>query len=215
MDKIVTIGDSHSQLFANEDRFKRGLWVDETLEQHFDVRWLGPVTFWRLCRDKKSFIDFDSNIKHDPYSNMSVTTKLNENQNVIICLGEIDIRYHILNHGENYKQTIDVMVNDLYSYLDTYKNRYKIHICSILPPMTKFEHEDIPFVGTDEQRRDITLYFNQKLKELSENLKLGFFDLTPIYANENNMLEVSKSDNIVHAIKTLELEQKIKEYFNL
>lgn len=215
MDKIVTIGDSHSQLFANEERFKRGLWVDETLEKHFDVRWLGPVTFWRLCRDKKSFIDFDSNVTHCPYTNMTVTTKLNPNQNIIICLGEIDIRYHILNHGEDYKKTINEMVSDFSDYLASYENRYKIHVCSILPPMTKFEHEDIPFLGSDEERRDITIYFNEKLKEMCGTLKLGFFDLTPIYANEKNMLAIEKSDNIVHAIKTLELEEKIKKYFNI
>jgi hypothetical protein len=81
--------------------------------------------------------------------------------------------------------------------------------------MTKFEHEDIPFVGTDEERRDITIYFNKKLKEVADKLNLGFFDLSPIYANENNMLEITKSDNIVHAIKTLELEEKIKQYFKI
>ena len=215
MDKIVTIGDSHCQLFANEARFKRGLWVDKNLENHFDVRWLGPVTFWRLCRDQKNFIDFDVDIKHYPYANMTVTTKLNDGQNIILCFGEIDIRYHILNHGENFRETIDSMINDFSSYLVSYNNRFKIHICSILPPVRRFEHEDIPFVGTDEERRDMTLYFNEKLKEVAEKLNLGFFDLSPIYANEDNMLEVSKSDNIVHAIKTLELEEKIKQYFNI
>lgn len=215
MDKIVTIGDSHCQLFANEDRFKRGLWTDTNLENCFDVRWLGPVTFWRLCRDQKNFIDFDVDIRHYPYANMEVTTKLNDGQNIILCFGEIDIRYHILNHGENFRETIDSMINDFSSYLASYNNRFKIHICSILPPMTKFEHEEIPFVGTDEERRDMTLYFNEKLKEVSEILNLGFFDLSPIYTNEKNMLEISKSDNIVHAIKTLELEEKIKQYFNI
>jgi hypothetical protein len=215
MDKIVTMGDSHCQLFANEERFKRGLWVDNDLVNHFDVRWLGPVTFWRLCRDKKSFIDFDKEIMHYPYANMDVTTKLNENQNIILCFGEIDVRYHILNHGDDYRITIDDMVKEFHDYLESYQNRYKIHICSVLPPMTKFEHEDIPFVGTDEERRDITLYFNEKLEETAKKLNLGFFDLTPLYSNDKNMLAIEKSDNIVHAIKTLELEEKIKEYFNL
>jgi lysophospholipase L1-like esterase len=146
---------------------------------------------------------------------MGVTTKLEENQHVIICLGEIDIRYHLLNHGENYKETIDSMVKDFGDYLSSYGNRYNIHICSILPPVKKFEHPDIPFLGSDAERRDMTMYFNEKLKELSVQLNLGFFDLTPLYVNEENMLEVSKSDNIVHAIKTLELEEKIKQYFNL
>src|SRR6185295_8167294 len=40
--KIIVIGDSHSQLFANNPDFKRGCWVDNDLENLFDIRWMGP-----------------------------------------------------------------------------------------------------------------------------------------------------------------------------
>lgn len=216
MHKIVTMGDSHCQLFANEARFKRGLWNDINLEHHFDVRWLGPVTFWRLCRDKKNFIDFDVDIRHCPYPNMEVTTKLYDNQDILLCFGEIDIRNHILKQNENYKHTIDNMISEFYNYMKTYENRYKIHICSIIPPINwSLSEETIPFICTDDERRDMTIYFNQKLKDISNKLNFGFFDLTPLYSNEDNMLSVEKSDNIVHAIKTIELEDKIKQYFKI
>jgi len=68
MKKIVVIGDSHSQLFANNPNFKRGLWIDLGLEEMFDVRWMGPVTYWRLCRDQSEFIGFSRNILYTPYS---------------------------------------------------------------------------------------------------------------------------------------------------
>ncbi len=41
MNKIVVIGDSHSQLFDNNIILKRGSWVNNELNI-FDVRWLGP-----------------------------------------------------------------------------------------------------------------------------------------------------------------------------
>jgi hypothetical protein len=216
MHKIVTMGDSHSQLFANVPQFKRGIWNDTNLEKYFDVRWLGPVTFWRLCRDKKDFIDFDTDIRHCPHIGMEVTTKIEENQNIILCFGEIDIRYHILKQNKNYKQTIDDMIIEFYNYMKAYVNKYKIHICSIIPPMSsKLSEEQIPFIGTDEERRDVTIYFNQKLEDISKKLNFGFFDLTPLYSNDDKMLSVDKSDNIVHAIKTIELEDKIKQYFKI
>jgi len=216
--KIVVIGDSHSSLFDNNhNERKRGVWEDQSLAELFDVRWLGPLTLWRLCRDKENCIDFSKDLNYDPTGNMIVSTKLEPGQDVILVFGEIDIRCHIYNHG-NYHQVVDNMISELRTFLSVYKNDYKIHLSSIIPPMPSEKctspDSHFPFVGSNNYRRDVTLYFNSKLKELSQNNGMGYFDIHKMYSDENNMLEFEKSDKIVHGIKIKELEDYIKEYFN-
>ena len=74
-------------------------------------------------------------------------------------------------------------------------------------------NSDLPFIGSDEYRRDATLYFNINLFYVSNKYNIGYFDLHKLYADDANMLDFDKSDKIVHGIKTLELENYIREYF--
>lgn len=218
--KIVVIGDSHSSLFDNNhNERKRGFWEDQNLTNLFDVRWLGPLTMWRVCRDKNNCIDFSKDLRYDPTGNMIVSTQLELGQDVILVFGEIDIRCHIYNHGkDNYKQVVDNMIHELGVFLSAYKNDYKIHLCSIMPPMVSEKctspDSHFPFVGSNEYRSEVTMYFNSKLKELAQLNSMGYFDIYKMYADENNMLDFDKSDKIVHGIKIKELEDYIKTYFN-
>jgi hypothetical protein len=61
----------------------------------------------------------------------------------------------------------------------------------------------------------VTLYFNSKLKEICVTNNIGYFDTHTQFSDENNMIDFGKSDKIVHAIKTKELEDYIKEYFGI
>jgi hypothetical protein len=218
--KIVVIGDSHSSLFDNNHtERKRGSWEDSALESLFDVRWLGPLTLWRVIRDRENCINFKEGVMYDPTGSMQISTKLELGQDVILVFGEIDIRCHIYNiKGELYRQLIDKMILNLEDFLSKHKDSYKIHICSILPPMSEAKctspDSHFPFIGSDSYRCEVTKYFNSKLKELTDNINLGYFDIYEMYSDENNMLEFDKSDTIVHGIKTKELENYIKKYFS-
>lgn len=218
--KIVVIGDSHSSLFDdNHTERKRGYWEDNSLKDFFDVRWLGPLTLWRICRDKENCIDFKNDVMYNPTGTIRLSTKIELGQNVILVFGEIDVRCHIFNNsGESYKQLIDNMILNLGDFLFKYKDNYKIHICSILPPMSEEKctspDSHFPFVGSDLYRSEATLYFNLKLKELTVNMSFGYFDIYEMYSDENNMLDFDKSDKIVHGIKIKELENYIKTYFS-
>lgn len=216
MNKIVVIGDSHSQLFSNNEQFKRGMWSDINLEKYFDVRWLGPVTFWRLCRDQKNFIDFNEDIFYTPFPSMTVTTKIDPSIDIMISLGEIDVRCHLSNQKN--KKTIDDMSLLIEKFLINYQN-HKIHLLSIIPPIRKndcISHNDMfPFIGEDEERANNTKYFNEKLKKISNDYNIRYFDLYSLYVDDENFLDISKSDKIVHAIKTERLEKYIKSYFKL
>lgn len=198
MDKVIVIGDSHSLLFS-----ERGNWVDPRLNNMFDVKWLGPVTFWRFCRDKNTCIDLES---------------ISNGRTVLFSFGEIDIRCHIINHIETtYQDVIDKMMGELETYLSNNSARLDLHFMSVPPPMYKdlctSPNKDFPFVGSDEYRSEITKYFNSKLKEMVERHNIGYFDCYGFYCDENNMLDYKKSDTVVHAVKTKELEDYVKNYF--
>lgn len=217
--KTIIIGDSHSSLYSDEPQRNRGVWSDITLNNKFDVRWLGPFTFWRLCRDGKSFIDLDKDIYYDNGSS-KVSTKCNEGCRIMFVFGEIDVRCNILKFGyDNYEKTIDNMIGMIGNYMKHYKDRFDIHIQSIVPTIyhSNFGNKTplFPFVGDDNQRKEVTLYFNESLKQLCRRIGLGYFDIFDLYSDSNSMLKLDKSDNIVHGIKTLELEKYIKEYFSL
>lgn len=217
MDKIIVMGDSHCDLFHNDQRRKRGQWSDSFFTNLFDCRWLGPVTFWRVCRDKNKSIDFENGIRYVPSPGCDTTTEVSKEQTLILFFGEIDIRCHIGKYGD-YKNTIDDMCENMYEFLSNYKD-YNIHFSSILPPMYSDKciasNSDLPFIESDEYRSDATLYFNKKIKELCDKLNFGYFDIYPLYVDDEGMIDISKSDKIVHGIKTKDLEDYIKLYFNI
>ena len=136
MKRIVVLGDSHSQLFANNPNFRRGLWIDPNLEAIFDVRWLGPVTYWRLCRDQETFINLTKPVSYTPYPGMTVTTACEYDQEVIISLGEIDIRSNILKYNPtNFVEGIDNMLDKISTFINNNKQHAKLHLLSIIPPI--------------------------------------------------------------------------------
>lgn len=219
MKSIVAIGDSHASLYSNLPERHRGVWNDSYLGDIFEPKWLGPYTFWRLCREQKSFIDFDQSKEYE-VCGVKFNTKAEPGQEILIIFGEIDVRCHILKFGySKYKETVDNMVALIEKYIESYNGKFKFHIQSIVPPIYRANFRDkvplVPFVGSDEERRDVTLYFNEKLKELCIKSNIGYFDIFDIYADNCNMMILEKSDAIVHAIKTPGLEERIKEYFKL
>jgi len=217
MNRIVVIGDSHASLYSNVPARNRGVWKDSSLANLFDVKWLGPYTFWRLCREQRKFIDLDRPLQYSA-GGVRCNTKVHPNQEVMIVLGEIDVRCHILKFGYNkYEDTVNSMIEYIKKFINGYDNKFKFHFQSIVPTIYKVNFGDkvplFPFVGNDNERRDVTLYFNKRLKEMCAELGSGYFDIFDIYADENNMMVLEKSDHIVHAMKNLELEERIKEYF--
>jgi len=218
MKKIIVIGDSHSTLYDKNPNRNRGVWIDSNLNNVFDVRWIGPVTFWRLCRDQEKFIDFNSDIKYYAHPECPMTTKAKKGSEIIIVLGEIDVRCNILKH-KPYKKTVDEMIKKIEKFISKYNSDFNFHIQSIVPTIYRANFGTkkplFPFVGNDEERRDVTLYFNDKLKALCKSIDIGYFDIFDIYADKKQMMTPEKSDYIVHAMKTPELEERIKEYFKL
>ena len=208
--RIKVIGESHSQLFDNIPQYKRGLWNSQVLLDKFDVKYIGPLTLYRICRDGFNSIEEIKNIKNG--------------DTCMLSFGEIDIRCHIIKQsqiqGIKVEDIIDEMCEMLKKrFLDFNYNLYNFHVLSVLPPIEKYKcigpNPEFPFIGTDKERSDATIYLNMKLEKICKQLNVGYFNQYDLYVDVNGFLDYEKSDYIVHAIKTLDLENYTIKYFSL
>jgi hypothetical protein len=126
---------------------------------------------------------------------------------VIFCFGEIDCRCHVHKHvteHNDFKQIIDNIVNNYFIQIQTAVNKFdKLNtvIYNVVPPVQKNntgENSDYPYLGTDDERKSYTLYFNEKLKEKCIKYNFLFFDIYNHYVDSNGFLNKSLSDGNVH-----------------
>jgi hypothetical protein len=187
---IYIFGDSHARF-----NFKN-------LKQRHNNLSKDSITMFRVGRDGLKFIDFKY-------------VGIGDGATVIYAFGEVDARCHVgrqvlLCNEAN--TIIDKLVDD---YIESIKininnMNIKIIICCIVPPMDKGKYEsfhgpqshdfDLPFVGTNEERIGYTVYMNKKLKEKCEANKFIYLDFYKYYLNDNNTLDWTKSDHVVHII---------------
>ena len=163
---IYTIGDSHCT-----KRFSA--WGD--CSNLTDI-WLGAVLCYSFSKKRLKKFDIRKfNIKN--------------NSTLIFCFGEIDCRCHIhkyITPKNSYQNIIDDIVS---SYIETIKFQMEISgltfknisIYNVPPPVKQlegmYENKDFPFLGSNDERRDYTLYFNKILKEKCNENNWIFFDV--------------------------------------
>lgn len=96
---------------------------------------------------------------------------------IIFCLGEVDCRCHIHKHITNdltYQKIIDNIVEKYFEAIDlnvkTSGLKLKdVCVYNVVPPVQKYntyENPEYSFLGNDDERKNYTLYFNKKIKEL-------------------------------------------------
>lgn len=174
---IHTFGDSHSIAGWN------GI-------PNIQIHHLGPKLCFSIGRD-------GINIK-DGYN-------VSNGDIVIFCFGEIDCRCHIHKHiteDVNYKKIIDSIVNNYFiqikNAIDIFDN-LKTVIYNVVPPIQRHntsENPEYPYLGTDEQRKEYVLYFNEKIQEKCIEYNFLFFDVYHKYTDTNGFLNISFSDNV-------------------
>ena len=175
---IHTIGDSHC--YAG--------WSDKICHH------LGAVLCYSFGKEKLDRCDIRNfNIK--------------DGDTVVFCFGEIDCRCHIHKHikDKTYKEIIDNIVNDYFDAieLNVIVSKLTLNICvyNVVPPVKKdnvTENAAYPYLGTDEERKDYSLFFNEKLKEKCFQKGYVFFDVYDKYTDENGFLKKELSDGNVH-----------------
>jgi hypothetical protein len=191
---IHTIGDSHSH----------NGWSG-IINHH-----LGPVLCYSFGKDKLNRCDIRN---YD----------IKDGDTVVFSFGEIDCRCHVHKHVSDestYQDIINHLVDNYFEAIDlnivtsqiTFKN---ICVYNVVPPIQKYntlENPEYPYLGTDEERKEYALYFNQKLKEKCIEKGYVFFDIYDKYIDENGFLRKDLSDENVHIRNGVHISNFIQEH---
>ena len=156
---------------------------------------------------------------------------------IVFCFGEIDCRNHVHKHitdTTTYQDIINNMVDNYFEAIEVNISISQIklkNICvyNVVPPIEKDntfiggypETEPsgknssvpvkYPHLGSDEERKQYTLYFNEKLKEKCIEKEYIFFDIYNNYVDENGFLRKDLSDGGVHIRNGIYISNFIKE----
>jgi len=192
--QIHTIGDSHCR-FA----------LYGIIQYH-----IGPVLCYSFGKEKLARCDIRNfNIK--------------DGDTIIFCLGEIDCRCHIHKHITETTTYQDIINNIVDNYFEAIQLNISIsqiklkNVCvyNVVPPIQKYntlENPDYPYLGTDEERKQYVLYFNQKLKEKCIEKKYIFFDIYNNYIDENGFLRKDLSDGNIHIGNAIYISEFINNH---
>jgi hypothetical protein len=145
--------------------------------------------------------------------------KVKNNDYVCFCFGEIDCRNHVNKHITK-EQTYEIIINNiinLYFYaiklnVDQFDN---LNVCvyNIVPP-TKGYHVDgnpYPFLGTDDERKQYTLYFNKQLCSKCKEFNYTYFNVYDFYTDSDGFLSDQYSDGVLHIKNGIHINQVLNE----
>ena len=179
---IHTIGDSHAKYSFDG--------IVGVICHH-----IGPVTMesvGKMRQSKSSSIYLEE---------ILIEHKIKNDEVVILCFGEIDVRCRIkpkINNGENEDNVIKSLVSN---YIETINNtnHKNFWILGVIPP-TCFREEThgYPFLGSDEERSIYCRKINLSLKEMCKKNGIVFLDIYELYKDDRGMLKKELSDNNVH-----------------
>jgi len=190
---LHTFGDSHSYYPWNSIKTK---------ELIIKIHHIGPKTCAAFGLEKLNVLNIKNNFD------------VNEGDVVCFCFGEIDCRAHLCQtkNFKIHKILIDEIVSHYFEAIkvnvEQYKNLivlvynvvpvYKVDSRIILSEPTKAN--PYPFVGSNEERKEVTLYMNSKFKEYCEKYNYMFFDVYDKYCDEEGFLNLKfkTNDNTVH-----------------
>jgi hypothetical protein len=167
---IHCIGDSHSAVFSGEE-IMQPEWpvLASNKLPFFNSYRLGPATAYQL-KNKKHLID------------EIIKQHVKEDDSLLFCFGEVDIRAHLMKQIEIQDRTLDDVVKECVDrYFDVimaYKNN-GIN-CMVWGPIASW-HESKnyngPSFGSCIERNQITKEFNRYAEELCNQNNLKFITI--------------------------------------
>ena len=172
---------------------------------------LGPVLCYSFGKEQLNICDIRNfNIK--------------DGDTIVFCLGEIDCRCHIhkyITETKTYQDIIDYIIYNYFEAIDlnVYISQIKLkNVCvyNVIPPIQKrilntCKNLEYSFLGTDEERKQYSLYFNKKIKEKCIEKEYIFFDIYNNYTDENGFLKKDFSDGSVHIRNGIYISNFIKK----
>ena len=145
---------------------------------------------------------------------------INDGDSLIFCFGEIDCRCHVHKHitaTTPYRNVIDSIIDsyitainiNIYNSDINFKN---ICIYNVIPPIERYntyENIEQPYLGSDQERKQYVLYFNQILREKCNENNWVFFDIYNKYIDNNGYLNKQLSDGNVHIKNGIHIQEFI------
>ena len=180
----------------------------------------GAFTMHRAGRDQLKFLNLKKFLINKK--------RTKSNDIIILSLGEIDIRNHIVYQSNKQKRHIDELLEELVSNYEKtillnkalYKKLYII-ISLIIPPANiNYKVTRLPYVGSIEERIYATQKINKKLIDMCKRNNFYYIDTYQDYANNLGYLPYELSDGGVHlnndvnCFIKLQLQEIYKDIFN-
>ena len=162
----------------------------------------GPFTMARFGMEKLNLL----NIKD---------SGVNEGDITCFCFGEIDCRSHICKPQNlmMYNNLIDYIIIGYFEAIkmnvDQFKNLTTM-VLSVVPTPVKditIQNPEYPFVGSDNERKTVTLYMNSKLKEYCKKHNYIFLDVYEKYCDKDGFLNSKLSDGQVHIKNGIHIQE--------
>ena len=145
----------------------------------------------------------------------------NQGKRTAYLLGENSWKWRLQSHVDtkSYENIIDDIVDNYLKAieLNVSVSQLKLkNVCvyNVVPTTQKYntsENHVWPYLGTDEERKQYTLYFNEKIKEKCIEKGYIFFDIYNHYIDENGFLRKDLSDGNVHIRNGVYITNFIKE----
>ena len=206
--RLHVIGDSHTGAFRTigavdisaPSQFTSPS-PDEALiltsvESGIFIHYLGSMTAYRVGRDKLSAFNLN-----DYY--------VKPNDNVCYVFGEIDCRCNVHKHLDqtvSYQDNINYLIDE---YVDTIKLNHekfdlgKSIVYNVVPTakynsVSHWDHGNNPYLGSDEERKYYTLYFNQRLKSKCKQFGIHFFDVYDKFISDDGFMKEDISHDGLH-----------------
>ena len=189
--KLLVFGDSHARVFG----------YMKTKINDIDIKTFSiSESTARGCLNKKSVSGFFK--KFNGFVNGS--NNLNTYDNILIMLGEIDCGFLIKAISKRRKTSIEeqlkISTDNLFEFIEKHVCNYfppeKIIICGSILPVIK---DDIVWGnvhnirkgvgGNQKEKTDLTIKFNNILKDFSENKNMNYIDIVDDIISSNGVID--------------------------
>jgi hypothetical protein len=175
---IHCIGDSHSAVFSGKEEMQP-VWPERSDDKmdFFRSYRIGPATAFQLSNKV-------------PIINQIVNTQVNKDEDhIMFCFGEVDIRAHLIKQTMLNNTTIEHEVSkciENYSLtLLHYKNLgYKVIVWGPIASWHENKPYDGPSFGTNLERNIATKIFNKEIEKFCEKNNIIFLTIFHDMVNE-------------------------------
>lgn len=179
---IHCIGDSHSSVFSGKEEIQP-IWPqrsDDKLDSFRSYR-IGPATAYQL----------ETKV---PVLNQIIHTLVDKNNDsVLFCFGEVDIRAHLKKQMDLQNKTVAEVVKECVDRYIRIVLSYKAQGYNVMVwgPIASWhesrEYTGGPSFGTCLERNEITKEFNRYLKEWCDTTGVTFVSIFNTMTDENNI----------------------------